>query len=87
MLTAIPDPRSVASRGSATLEYASEPESDLDIIRDVTVLPRQEDDSELDSADSDCDPLDHAGIFTTEEVTRIYLEKLQKLKVRIKCLL
>lgn len=48
------------------------------------LLPRSEDDSELDSAESDADPLEHAGVFTTEEASRIYLEKLNKLKVCLK---
>ncbi|XP_071516835.1 KAT8 regulatory NSL complex subunit 2 isoform X2 [Panulirus ornatus] len=78
---AIPDPASVTGVASAALEYASDTDSEEEITtlpRDI--LPRREADSELDSADSDADPLEHAQVFTTEEITRIYLEKLQRLK-------
>lgn len=81
---AIPDPASVTGVASAALEYASDTDSEEEITtlpRDI--LPRREADSELDSADSDADPLEHAQVFTTEEITRIYLEKLQRLKVNI----
>ncbi|KAK7066771.1 KAT8 regulatory NSL complex subunit 2 [Halocaridina rubra] len=78
---AIPDPVSVTGTASACLEYASDTDSDNEIgLLPSETLGRREGDSELDSADSDADPLEHAQIFTTEEITRIYLEKLQKLK-------
>lgn len=78
---AIPDPASVPGLGSTALEYASDTDSDEETATfPQDSLPRREADSELDSADSDVDPLEHAEVFTTEEITRIYLEKLQKLK-------
>lgn len=85
-LSAIPDPASVAGVASAVLEYASDTDSEEELSAlPQDTLARREADSELDSADSDVDPLEHAQVFTTEEITRIYLEKLQKLKV-ITCL-
>ncbi|XP_045585168.1 KAT8 regulatory NSL complex subunit 2 isoform X2 [Procambarus clarkii] len=78
---AIPDPASVTGVASASLEYASETDSEEELAAlPHDSLPRREADSELDSADSDADPLEHAQVFTTEEITRIYLEKLQRLK-------
>lgn len=78
---AIPDPASVPGLASTALEYASDTDSEEETLTfPQDSLPRREADSELDSADSDVDPLEHAEVFTTEEITRIYLEKLQKLK-------
>lgn len=78
---AIPDPASVTGMASSSLEYASDTDSDSEMgSLPNDTLARREADSELDSADSDADPLEHAQVFTTEEITRIYLEKLQKLK-------
>ncbi|XP_042894208.1 KAT8 regulatory NSL complex subunit 2-like [Penaeus japonicus] len=78
---AIPDPASVPGIASAALEYASDTDSEGEFSTlPPDSLPRREADSELDSADSDADPLEHAQVFTTEEITRIYLEKLQRLK-------
>lgn len=78
---AIPDPASVPGLASSVLEYASDTDSEEETITfPQDSFPRREADSELDSADSDVDPLEHAEVFTTEEITRIYLEKLQKLK-------
>ncbi|XP_066984862.1 KAT8 regulatory NSL complex subunit 2 isoform X3 [Macrobrachium rosenbergii] len=78
---AIPDPASVPGMASVALEYASDTDSDSEMgALPNDTLARREADSELDSADSDADPLEHAQVFTTEEITRIYLEKLQKLK-------
>ncbi|KAK4301455.1 hypothetical protein Pmani_026411 [Petrolisthes manimaculis] len=78
---AIPDPASVVGQASAALEYASDTDSEEEVTNlPHDTLPRRDADSELDSADSDTDPLEHAQVFTTEEITRIYLEKLQKLK-------
>ena len=80
--SAIPDPASVPGLASTTLEYASDTDTEEETLTfPQNSLPRREADSELDSADSDVDPLEHAEVFTTEEITRIYLEKLQKLKV------
>ncbi|KAG7163264.1 KAT8 regulatory NSL complex subunit 2-like [Homarus americanus] len=78
---AIPDPASVTGVASASLEYASDTDSEEEITTlPHDTLPRREADSELDSADSDADPLEHSQVFTTEEITRIYLEKLKRLK-------
>jgi len=78
---AIPDPGSVVSVAATCLEYGSDTDSEEEgPSLSLDALRRREADSELDSADSDTDPLEHAQVYTTEEITRIYLEKLQKLK-------
>ncbi|KAB7504567.1 KAT8 regulatory NSL complex subunit 2 [Armadillidium nasatum] len=77
-----PDPNVLPSVASVALQSEMPEESFMEAISDLDVrlLQRTEDDSELDSAESDVDPLEHAGTFTTEEVSRVYLEKLQKLR-------
>ncbi|XP_076063639.1 KAT8 regulatory NSL complex subunit dim gamma-tubulin 1 isoform X2 [Oratosquilla oratoria] len=75
---AIPDPASVVSSTAANLDYASD--SDSDAADPIDALWRSEADSEVESAGSDEDPLEHAQIYTTEEIAKIYLEKIQRLK-------
>jgi KAT8 regulatory NSL complex subunit 2 len=73
----------INNRGKSILDYASDSSSDDDNLTTTlanTWRSHELDNSDIESVDSDEDPLKHAGVYTVDEVVTISKEKMQHLQ-------